>query len=176
MPLCAQAFKEVGVFRGLKRKVQERWGGCQEERVPELVKFQSKLFRSLNLIKDIIKAPCFLKLLPLCILLSLSTGPLRMESASHQQVSLLKGVPRECASRPHWPGVERAPMKALLAWAPSLGAHVSAPSGEGCRTRLSYLLFLDLSLHCREVCGQLTSSWSALKYRCQPLLRKGSAL
>lgn len=87
MPPCVQPFKEVGVCRKLKRKVQEGWGGSQEARVTELVKLLSELFRGLNLIKDIIKAQCFLKASGvfdtlssfLCFPLSLSTGHLRME-------------------------------------------------------------------------------------------------
>lgn len=41
---------------------------------------------------------------------------------------------------------------------PSLSAHVAASCGEDCRTGLSYLLSLDLSFHCSEDFGQLTSS------------------
>lgn len=53
-------FPESWSFQQAKEKeTQERGEGCQEE----LVKFQSKFFRSQNLNTNIIKALCFLKLL-----------------------------------------------------------------------------------------------------------------
>lgn len=42
-----------------------------------------------------------------------------------------------------------------------LSAHVAVSGGEACRTGLSYLLSLDLSLLHSEDFGQLTSSESA---------------
>ena len=38
-----------------EKEVQVGWRGCQEERVTELVRFQSQLFRSRNLVKVIMK-------------------------------------------------------------------------------------------------------------------------
>lgn len=46
-----------------EKELQERQAACQEERVIGLVKSQRKIFRHQNLIKDVIKALCFLKLL-----------------------------------------------------------------------------------------------------------------
>lgn len=120
----AHAFKEVGVFlREAKEKdIGERWGGGREERATELVQFQSKVFRSLNLITDIIRAQCFLKplrcltpTLPSSLLPSVPLSWASEDGVDMSPGSLLRGAPREYAYRPHWLGGGKAPIKALLA-------------------------------------------------------------
>lgn len=42
-----------------EKEVQERWAGCQEERVTELVRLQSQLLRSRSSVQGVVKDWCF---------------------------------------------------------------------------------------------------------------------
>lgn len=99
-----------------EKDTRERWGGGREERATELVKFQSPVFRSLNLITDVIRAQCFLKprrrlthSLPSSLLPSVPLSWASEDGVDMSPGSLLRGAPRECACRPHWPGGKGLP-------------------------------------------------------------------
>lgn len=97
--------------------------------------------------------------------------------ACQQEAGLLEGAPRDRAFRLllAWCGKGCQESCVVLGLQP--GCSWDLPCGEGCRTSLSYLLLsLEFSLHSSGVFGQLTSSWSTIRYQCHPVMREDSAL